>query len=57
MLTLSVAVSFDIGISVDDTSLLSGLQTVNILGVSHNLLTDRVCVLYIKYVRVLCVFS
>ena len=36
--------------------LLSGVQTVNISGVSPSLLTDKVCVLYIKFVRVLCVF-
>ena len=55
MLTLSVAVSFDIGMSVDDTSsfqLLTDREDAG--GESQSI--DKVYVQYVKYVRVLCVF-
>jgi hypothetical protein len=54
MLTLSVAVSFDIGMSVDDTSSFERLTDSEDTG-GDSQSTDKVCVLYIKYVRVLCV--
>jgi len=55
MLTLSVAVSFDIGMSVDDTSSFERLTDSEDAGGDPQS-TDKVCVLCIKYVRVLCVF-
>lgn len=55
MLTLSVAVSFDIGMSVNDTSSFERLTDNEDTG-GETQCTDKVCVLYRKYVRVLCVF-